>query len=81
MRKMQLNRLEKVWKYVQPEILEKWNRLNDEDLESCDGQFDLIVEAIRKNYFVGRSPLSLEAEIRDWLVERISFYEKQKNIH
>lgn len=78
---MQPNRLEKVWKYVEPEIMSRWNRLTHGDLKSCDGQYDLIVEAIRKAYYQGRSHLSLEAEIRDWLNERVAFYEKAKNIH
>ncbi|MDO8528160.1 MAG: hypothetical protein Q7T03_10820 [Deltaproteobacteria bacterium] len=78
---MQPNRLEKVWKFVKPEILKRWDRLTGDDLQACDYQYDLIVEAIRRTYFSGRSHLSLEGDIRDWLNERISFYEEQKNIH
>lgn len=75
---MQPNRLERVWKFVKPEILKRWDHLTEEDLKSCVGEYDLIVEAIRKNYFEGRSHITLEAEIRDWLNERIFFYENTK---
>lgn len=72
---MQPNRLEKVWKYLEPEILQKWNALTADDLESCDFKYDLVVEAIRKAYYPGRSHLSLEADIRDWLNSRVAFHE------
>lgn len=75
---MQPNRLEKVWEFVKPEILKRWNKLTDDDLQACEGQYDPIVEAIRKIYFEGRSHITLEAEIRDWLNERVAFYESTK---
>lgn len=74
---MQLNRLERVWNQVQPEILAKWKTVNPEELETCDGQFDLVIEVIRKTCHLGRSHLSLEGEIRDWLLERITHYEHE----
>ncbi|MBI4125781.1 MAG: hypothetical protein HY466_07630 [Deltaproteobacteria bacterium] len=64
-----------MWKKIKPEILRRWGNLAEDDLEACACQFDLIVEAIRKTYFPGRSHLTLEGEIRDWLVERLQFYE------
>ena len=72
---MQPNRLERVWKFLQPEILNRWNKLSEDDLTACQYQFDLIIEIIRKTYFPGRSHLTLEGEIRDWMSERISFHE------
>lgn len=77
---MQPNRLEKVWKQVKPEILKRWNKLTPEDLETTQGQYGLIVEAIRRTYFEGRSHLSLEADIRDWLNERVTHYENQTSL-
>lgn len=74
---MQPNRLERVWKFVQPEILKRWDRLTEEELEDCDYQFDLILEAVRKTYYPGRSQLTLEGEFRDWLVDRIDFHERK----
>lgn len=76
---MQPNRLECVWKEVRPEILKRWPKLTECDLESCQYKFDLIIEAIRKNYYPGRSPLTLEGEIRDWLVERMQHHESRSN--
>ncbi len=75
---MQPNRLERVWKFMEPEILNRWNKLSEEDLTACQYQFDLIIEIIRKTYFIGRSHLTLEGEIRDWMIERIGFYENAK---
>lgn len=72
---MQPNRLEQVWNHVRPEILAKWGALNEEELEACDGQFDRVIEVVRKTCYLGRSHLSLEGEIRDWLLERIRYYE------
>lgn len=76
---MQPNRLENVWSTVKPEILEHWDRLAEEDLEATEGQFDRIVEVIRKTYYRGRSHLSLEGEIRDWLLGRIRDAEDRKS--
>ena len=66
---------------MKPEILARWDKLSCDDLKACDYQYDLVVEAVRKAYFTGRSHLSLEGELRDWLNERIRFYEDQKDIH
>ncbi|OGQ05720.1 MAG: hypothetical protein A2W61_06405 [Deltaproteobacteria bacterium RIFCSPLOWO2_01_44_7] len=78
---MQPNRLERVWHFVKPEILQRWGKLTNGDLENCQYQYDLVVEAIRRTYFEGRSHLSLEGEIRDWLNKRIDHYEKSDKIH
>lgn len=74
---MQPNRLERVWKQVKPEIRRRWEKLTDEDLEATEGQYDLVVETIRRIYFEGRSHLSLEGEVRDWLNERVAHYERK----
>ena len=74
---MQPNRLERNWSFLKPEILKRWNQLTEEDLDGCDYKFDLIIEVIRKVYYPGRSHLTLEGEIRDWLIERIDFYERK----
>lgn len=76
---MQPNRLERVWAPLQSEILRRWPKLAQDDLAPCRGQFDLIIEAIRKRYFPGRSLLTLEGEIRDWLVERIFYHERNRD--
>lgn len=76
---MQPNRLERDWKKIGPEILRRWSRLTPADLEACQGQFDLVVEAIRKTYTPGRSHLTLEGEIRDWLVEKLQKDENSAN--
>ena len=73
---MQQNRIEKVWYAIKPDILKKWGRLDAADLDACDGQSDLIIEAIRKIYYPGRSHITLEAEIRDWLLGRMEHYER-----
>lgn len=74
---MQQNRLERVWEFMKPEILRRWEKLTDDDLAATEGQYDLVVEVIRKTHFEGRSHLSLEGEIRDWLNERVYYYENR----
>ena len=74
---MQPNRLERVWEFVKPEILRRWGKLTDDDLEATEGQYDLIVEAIRKTYFEGRSHLSLEGETIPPDLERKLLNEEQ----
>lgn len=71
------NRLERVWKFFKPEILKKWPLLKDADLEACQYQYDLVVETIRRAYFTGRSHITLEGEIRDWMNERVGHWERE----
>lgn len=66
---------------MEPEILQKWGKLTGDDLEHCEFQYDLIVEAIRRQYYEGRSHLSLEADIRDWLNERVAHHERSSQNH
>lgn len=71
--------MERVWKFLRPEILRRWDQLTESDLAGCEYQFGLLVEAIRKSHHAGRSPLTFEGEIRDWLDERIEHYERDQN--
>lgn len=59
-----------------PKIAGKWDRLTDRDLAGVGGDFDRLVELIRQRYSPSRSKLSIEAEIRDWVVDRIDELEK-----
>lgn len=70
------NRLEKHWETIKPEILVRWDKLSPYDLTPVDGRFDRLVELIRHRYMPLRSQLSIEAEIRDWLVKKIAELEK-----
>lgn len=72
------NRIERVWPQIKADLLAKWNQLTEEDLSACDFQYDLVVESIRRVYYPGRSQLTLEGDVRDWLNERITVYEKQQ---
>ncbi len=74
---MQPNRLERVWQYIRPEILARYTALTCEDLEICEHQYDRIIETIRKTYNPGRSHLTIEGELRDWLNERIAYFERK----
>jgi hypothetical protein len=76
---MQPNRLERCWPAMEAEILRRWEKLSQYDLRGVKGNFDGLVETIRRRYEPGRSKLSIEAEIRDWLVSRISKFENQKD--
>jgi hypothetical protein len=69
--------MERYWEKISPEILCKWDRLSKYDLEGVSGDFDGLVEVIRKRYSPLKSKLSIEAEIRDWLACRITEMEKE----
>ena len=71
----QPNRLERVWPKVSKELLSKWSKLTLEELENCEYQYDRIVDLIHRTYYPGRSLLTMEGDIRDWINERIYFYE------
>jgi hypothetical protein len=70
------NRLEKHWETMKPEILVRWDKLSPYDLVYVEGRFDRLVELIRHRYMPSRSPLSIEAEVRDWLVKKITELER-----
>jgi hypothetical protein len=74
---MQPNRLERCWPAIEPQILGRWEKLSEYDLKGVSGDFDGLVETIRRRYEPGRSKLSIEAEIRDWLISKISEFESQ----
>jgi len=69
---VQPGRLERHWDYIRPQILKHWDRLTEYDLSSVAGRFDRLVGVIRQAYFPARSSLSIEADIRDWVVSRIT---------
>lgn len=68
---MQSNRLQRQWKFIEPEILKKWDRLTKYDLAEVAGDYDALVDVIRNTYAPSRTRLSVEAEVRDWLTSRI----------
>lgn len=71
------NRLERYWERLAPEILVKWDRFSKHDINRAGGDFDGLVEMIRKRYRPSRSKPAIEAEIRDWLIARITEIEKE----
>lgn len=69
-------RLERNWDLIRPLILRKWEVLSDYDLMAVEGRFDRLVEVIRKRCMPTRSALSIEAEIKDWILNCIENLEK-----
>ena len=70
----QPNRLEKVWPQIRKDLLTKWDQIPAEAWDACHYQYDLVVELVRRNYYPGRSHLTYEADIRDWLNDRIAHH-------
>lgn len=70
------SRLERCWEAIKPQILGHWDRLSPYDLAGVEGRFDRVVEVIRKRCMPEKSYLTIEAEIRDWLIERIKELEE-----
>ena len=77
---MMLNRLQAHWGDMKPKILKKWGRLGETELDGIEGQFDRLVELIRNRYKPGRSLISVEANIYDWLLAELHQLERE-NLH
>lgn len=69
------NRLQKNWGAMVPRILNHWTELTESDLVSVEGEFDRLVEVIRERSKPGRSHITVEAKIRDWLLQTLSAIE------
>lgn len=73
---MMPNRLQASWALIKPKMLGRWDRLTEDDLESTNGEFDRVVELIRKRYKPDRSHITVEAKIRDWLNHELNECER-----
>ena len=71
------NRLEQYWSRLVEAILCRWDHVQLSDLEKCKYRYDDIVEIIRQTYHRGRSHITMEADIRDWLNNTIANLEKE----
>lgn len=70
------NRLQQNWALMQPRILQKWDFLVDGDLADVDGRFDRLIDLIRRRSKPGRSPITVEAKIYDWLLQELDVLEQ-----
>ena len=73
---MLANRLERRWEAIKPQVLANWDGLSPYDLTDVEGRFDRLVEVVRKKCMPQKSHLSIEAEVRDWLIKRIKELEE-----
>ncbi len=76
---MQKNRLAEHWNIIKPKTLNKWSKLHPQDLEAVNGDFDKLVEVVRQHYYPGRSKLSIEGSIRDWLYAELDELDFNQN--
>ena len=70
------NRLQAHWNQLEPKILAQWEDLNKADLSNIDGRFDRLIDVIRRRYKPGRSPISVEAKIYDWILTELNKLDK-----
>ncbi|MBI4212547.1 MAG: hypothetical protein HY540_07920 [Deltaproteobacteria bacterium] len=75
---MMPNRLQANWPAIKPKILSRWNELSETELETTAGDFGRVVELIRNRYKQGRSPISVEAKIYDWILQELNEIEHQE---
>ncbi|MBI4367637.1 MAG: hypothetical protein HY543_12545 [Deltaproteobacteria bacterium] len=66
---MEPNRLMRQWPLIKRRLAERYPRVPAGMWDRTEGQHDLIVRCIRDVYIAGRSELSVEAEVRDFLNE------------
>ena len=64
---MQDNLLEKYWHKVEPELKLKYPNVPPDLWKTVYGQYEGVVRLIRETYAMGRSDITLEAEIRDMM--------------
>jgi len=76
---MQTTRLQRHWKIIESAVLKRWNELSSYDLDGVRGNMDRLVDLIRKRYAPERSPFSIEAEIRDWIILQIEELERRES--
>jgi hypothetical protein len=64
---MQPNRLQANWRYIEKKLREHYPRVPVDLWDRTEGEHDKIVRQICRTYAVGRSELTVEAEVRDRL--------------
>ncbi len=52
------------WQQLKPYILDKWNRLTDEDMRQISGRYDAFIARIQEKYGVSRE--EIEEQFRSW---------------
>jgi uncharacterized protein YjbJ (UPF0337 family) len=52
------------WQQLKLNILDRWNRLSDEDLRQINGRYDLLVSKIQEKYGISRD--EIEDQFRAW---------------
>lgn len=70
-------RLETNWNKIEPEIKRCWPKLSDSDLASVSYQASTLVEIVRRGYHLGRSGITIEAGVLDWLNRTMDGIEKE----
>jgi uncharacterized protein YjbJ (UPF0337 family) len=52
------------WQQLRLNILDRWNRLTDEDLRQINGRYDLLVSKIQEKYGISRD--EIDEQFRSW---------------
>lgn len=52
------------WQQLKTYILEKWNRLNEDDLRQISGRYDQFIEKVQEKYGISRE--EIEEQFRSW---------------
>lgn len=52
------------WQQLKPYLLDKWNRLTDEDIRQINGRYDAFIAKIQEKYAVSRE--EIEEQLRSW---------------
>ena len=66
---MQPNRLERHWPYISARLRQHYPRVPESLWNGTEWQPDRIVRLIRDTYAPGRSDITVEAEVKDLLVQ------------
>ena len=70
------NRLETHWEEIKPLLLQKWDRLNESDLNFIDAEFDRLVQVVKQRYDEPVQTVK-EAHIRQAVLDMISELESK----
>lgn len=74
---MMQSRLARGWGEISAEARARWPKLSAGDLAQIGGDPTRLVQAVARRYHPGRSRITLEAGILDWLYSALAEIEKR----
>jgi uncharacterized protein YjbJ (UPF0337 family) len=65
---MNWDTIEGKWRQLKGDVLVKWGKLTDDDLDQIDGKREVLVGILQERY--GRKRDEVERDVDDWISHR-----------